>query len=132
VGLPPFQTTTVGDAIYIGGDAFPCGLSIGIGTAGDYDGIVLTWQYWDGDSWEPLDLITDETGLFKVANIELRVTWEKPSDAPACVVNGEEAFWVRCVVTAFNTPSITTSPLGDQAWLFLEKEARATYEHVIE
>jgi hypothetical protein len=67
-----------------------------------------------------------------VADTELRITWKKPSDFAPSVVNGEEAYWVRCVVTAFNSPSITTSPLGDQAWLFLEKEVRATYEHVID
>jgi len=132
VSLPPYQTSVVGDALYIGGDAFPDGLSISIGTAGVYAGITMRWEYWDGDSWEPLTVTLDETAFFTVAGTERRVEWTKPSDFAPNVVNGEEAYWVRCVVTAFTTPSVTTSPLGDQAWLFLEKDARVTYEHVIE
>jgi len=133
VVLTPIQTTTVGDAIYIGGDAFPDGLSITIGTAGDYSGITLEWQYWDGDSWEPLTVTVDETKLFETAGTELRVEWDKPSDCEPSVVNGEEAYWTRCVVTAFGgSPSITTAPLGTQGWLFLEKTAQASYEHIIE
>jgi len=72
--------TAVGDAIYIGGDAFPDGLSFTIGTAGDYDDITLVWQYWDGDSWKPLTVTLDETNLFETAGTELRVEWDKPSD----------------------------------------------------
>jgi hypothetical protein len=132
VALPPIQTTTVGDAIYIGGDAFPDGLSFTIGTAGDYSGITLEWQYWDGDSWEPMDVTKDETEFFETAGTMLRVEWDKPSDFEPSAVNGEEAFWVRFVVTAHNTPSITTAPLGTQGWLFLEKTAKANYEHIIE
>jgi hypothetical protein len=124
VTLPPIQVTATGDAIYIGGDAFPDGLSFTIGTAGDYDDIMLQWQYWDGDSWEPLTVTVDETNLFETA---------KPSDFEPSVVNGEEAYWIRCVVTAFGgSPSITTAPLGTQGWLFLEKTAKVSYEHIIE
>jgi hypothetical protein len=86
----------------------------------------------DGDSWEPLDVTKDETKFFETAGTMLRVEWDKPSDFEPSVVNGEEAFWVRCVVTAHNTPSITTAPLGTQGWLFLEKTAKASYEHIIE
>jgi hypothetical protein len=133
VTLPPIQVTTVSDAIYIGGDAFPDGLIFTIGTAGVYSGITLDWQYWDGDSWESLVVTKDETDFCKNVGTTLRVEWDKPSDFEPSVVNGEEAYWIRCVVTAFGgSPSITTAPLGTQGWLFLEKTAKASYEHINE
>jgi hypothetical protein len=67
------------------------------------------------------------------AGTELRVAWDKPSDCEPSVVNGEEAYWLRCIVTAFGgPPSSTTAPLGTRGWLFLEKTAKASYEHIIE
>jgi len=85
------------------------------------------------NSWEPLTVIWDETNLFETAGTELRVAWDKPSDCEPSVVDWEEAYWIRCVVTTFGgSPLITTAPLGTQGWLFLEKTAKASYEHIIE
>jgi hypothetical protein len=109
------------------------GISLTVGTAGVYADITLKWQYWDGDSWEDFDDVVDETSFFTVAGATKRVSWTKPTDIETSVVNGEEAYWIRCVVTAFwGSPSITTAPLGTQGWLFLEKTAKASYEHIIE
>jgi len=74
----------------------------------------------------------DETNWFEMSGASKRIEWDKSLDFEPSVVNGKEAYWVRCVVTAFNTPSITMAPLGTQAWFFLEKEGKADYEHIIE
>jgi hypothetical protein len=132
VVLPPIQTTSIGDAIYFGAMSVLDGISLTVGTAGIYADITLKWQYWDGDSWEDFDDVVDETS-FSVAGATKRIRWTKPSDIETSVVNGEEAYWIRCVVTAFGgSPSITTAPLGTQGWLFLEKTTTANYEHIIE
>jgi hypothetical protein len=133
VVLPPIQVTSVGDAIYFGAMSILDGVNLTMGTVGDYSDITLEWQYWDGDSWEALDDVVDATAFFTVGGSNNRISWTKPTDIEKTVVNGEEAYWIRCMVTAFGgSPSITTAPLGTQAWLFLEKEIKMYYEHIIE
>lgn len=108
------------------------GISLKDGTAGEYSDITLRWQYYT-DSWIALSDVVDEPSFFTVVGATKKISWKKPTDAIPCVVTGEEAYWIRCVVTAFSgSPSITTAPLGTQAWLYLKKEAKATYEHIIE
>ena len=114
VALPPIQVVTVGDAIFIGEDNKFGKFRLTIGTAGVYSGITLQWQYWDGDSWEALTVI-DDTSFFTASGTK-NVTWILPSNWAKNTVNAVEKYWIKCVVTAHNTPVITTAPLGTQGW----------------
>ena len=114
--LPPVQVSTVGDAIYIGKSDIFNRVWFTVGTAGVYSGITLAWQYWTG-SWVTLNQ-DDYTYKFTAAGTDLLIGygtlgtvtgWDKTT------VNGYEAYWIRCIVTGFSTPSITTTPSGSFA-----------------
>lgn len=115
VTLPPSQVTAIGDAIYIGEDNQFSMFRLILGTAGVYSGITLQWQYWNGSGWVELT-VTDPTSFFTASPATYDITWIIPSDWATTAVDGDTAYWIRCVVTAHNTPSITTAPLGSQGW----------------
>jgi len=114
VGLPPYQATTVGDAIYIGDDYFePDRIRVEVSTAGVYSDISLEWQYWNG-SWTPLPGVVDGTSFFTLTG-KRWVRWTRVTDWEQSEVNGVKAYWLRCVVTGFGAaPTITTNPLATQ------------------
>lgn len=115
VALPPMQTTTLGDAIYLGNaEQLILRLYFVIGTLGVYSGITLKWQYWNGTTWTDLTNVSDLTNGFK--NAEGTVTYDKPTNWAKNTVNGYEAYWIRCVVTAWTSPSLTTAPLGNTGY----------------
>jgi hypothetical protein len=113
---PPIQTTTVGDAIYFGNPQEFASLRITLGTAGNHSGITLQWQYYNG-SWTALSGVTDGTTNFEAVAGTYTVTFTKPSDWVTFAVDSSTQYWVRCVVTAHATPTITTAPRITQAWL---------------
>ena len=116
VALPPMQTTTVGDAIYIGHSKYKFDtIKINVSTAGVYSGITLEWQYYNGSSWTALSGVNDGTNGFQNSGTN-NISFTVPGDWAKTDVNGDNAYWVRCVVTGFSSPSITTSPLAAQAW----------------
>ena len=116
VALPPIQITSVGDAIYFGVVVkIEDLIKLNVGTAGNYSGVTLQWEYWNGTAWTVLS-VTDGTSFFTVAGTN-NISFTAPSDWVTTTVNGYSAYWIRCVVTALATPSITTAPLGTQGWL---------------
>jgi len=117
VVLPPIQTTTSGDAIYIGRDSQFWKIEIDVGTAGVYADITLAWEYWNGTAWTALPDLSDGTAGFTVSG-KNDVTFSVPTDWAQNAVNGVTKYWIRCVATLGAAPSITTAPLGTQAWLW--------------
>lgn len=115
VALPPIQITTVGDAIYFGDSSKFGRVRLNVGTAGVYTGVTLQWQYWNGTSWATLS-VTDGTDFFTVAGTN-NITFTPPADWATTAVDGVTKYWIRCVVTALASPTLTTAPLGTQGWV---------------
>lgn len=85
-----------------------------IGTQGD--GVwTITWEYWDGDSWEALSGVTDDTNGFTAAVGVHDVKFTMPADWARTTVQSIEAYWIRARVSAYT--SVVTAPAGDQCWI---------------
>lgn len=94
---------------YLFGHAEPFSrLKLDISTAGT-GGFTITWQYWDGDSWENLTGVTDGTSSLSVLG-ESEVSWTVPGDWAQTTVNSQGPFFfVRALYTA---GTVTIVPLG--------------------
>jgi hypothetical protein len=104
----------VGDAVFWGCDN-PCRIvTWDIDTAGVND-LTLVWEYWDGDSYEALTGVTDDTNDFTGLGRET-VSWDMPSDWGTTTVTGTavDSFWGRARVSAVT--SETTQPLAGRIY----------------
>lgn len=83
------------------------------GTAGV--GGVVTWEYWDGDSWTALSGVSDATTGFTATVADGRVTsWTIPSDwATTTISSDEELYYVRARITTV----YSTNPILDQGYI---------------
>jgi len=115
VVLPPIQTTSPGDAIYFGSYVRFNWIKVNTSTAGIYSDITLAWEYYNGSTWVAVPNLTDDTVGFTATGIK-SVTFDMPTDMAETTVKGTTMYWVRCVATLGASPSITTAPLGAQAW----------------
>ena len=109
--VQPFPTSDAsGDYILIGSrDPFPS-VFINTSTAAVSGGTpVITWNYWDGDSWEALTGVSDGTSAFTTTGTK-EVTWStSPTDWAASTINGsEQLYFIQGVVTV---ATFTTEPL---------------------
>jgi hypothetical protein len=123
----------VDDAVLWGCDN-PCRIvTFDIDTAGVND-LTLTWEYWDGDSYQALTGVTDDTNDFTTIGRET-VSWDMPTDWATTTVTGTavNSFWGRARVSAVT--SDTTQPLGGRVfyengewWTWIEGIDTATQE----
>jgi len=108
-------TPAVDDAYYFGGDEMFWGIELKYSTAGDGTW-TITWEYWNGSSWTALSGVTDDTNGFTATAGTYDITFTIPTDWEKTDVGGiTDKYWVRARVSSFT--SITTQPLGDQAWI---------------
>jgi hypothetical protein len=121
-------TAVVNDAMYFGCDN-PCRIvtwdidTAGVGTW------TLTYEYWDGDSFEALTNVDDRTAAYTILGRHA-VSWDMPTDWASQTVTGSSvtSYWGRARVSAFS--SETTQPLGSrihyengQWWTWVENLA---------
>ena len=102
----------VGDSLYFGCDN-PCRiLTFDVDTAG-VGTWTVTWEYWDGDSYEPLANVDDRTTGFTTLGRHT-ISWDMPTNWATNTVTGSavNSYWGRGRVSAFT--SETTQPLGTQ------------------
>jgi len=105
-------TPATGDAYLIGMTNQFTRVMFNVTTAG-VGTYTLTWQYWDGDSWEDLSDVTDDTGDFKNSGRN-DVVFTQPTDWAATTINSQGPFYfIRAVIDGGTS---TTVPLGGQAW----------------
>lgn len=106
----------VNDAFYVGSDSPICGIVFDIGTAG-IGTWVITWEYYDGDSWESLQGISDDTSGFTTAASDGQyVTWTMPPDWSTTTVNSQGPYYyVRARVSDYT--NVNEQPLADQIFL---------------
>lgn len=86
------------------------------GTAGV--GGTVAWEYWDGDSWEALTGVTDNTTGFTAGAADgLTVDWTVPSDwAKRTISTSASLFFVRAKITGV----YSTNPVMDQGFVSIE------------
>ncbi len=101
----------VDDAYYFGGHHEFTYLILAVGQAG-VGTWTLTWEYYDGDSWEALADVTDNTDGYINAG-ERSVSFARPIDWAEFTLLAKTAFFIRARVSAYT--DITTQPIGSQA-----------------
>lgn len=74
----------------------------------------ITWKYWNGAAWADLSGVDDGTSGFTVGGTN-DVSFTVPGDWALTTIQGMNLYWIRAEVTAYT--SITTQPLGAQAWV---------------
>jgi hypothetical protein len=113
MNLMPAATTT--SRSYFGHEAPFSDLEINVSTIG-VGTYTVTWEYWDGDSWEALT-VTDGTTHFKTIGLN-SVTFTPPTDWASKDdlddLGIEDMFWIRA---EYVSGTITTNPLGKQIHL---------------
>lgn len=75
----------------------------------------ITWRYYNGTSYVPLTGVVDGTAGFTAAAGTYDVTFDRPDDWEEDTVDTHTGFHIEARLTAFT--SITTQPLGTQAWI---------------
>lgn len=117
----------VNDAYYFGRDHEFDSIRLDVSTAGAGTWTIL-WEYWDGDSWEALTMVEDETLGFTAGGTGLYARWNIPGDWATTTVNAQGPFYyVRARVSDYT--SITTQPLGQQTWALAGEVAVCTRGH---
>ena len=104
----------VDDAFYFGCDN-PCRIvTLDIDTAG-VGTWTLTWEYWDGDSFEALSNVDDRTSAFTNLGRNT-ITWDPPANWATQSVTGTSvnSYWGRARISAFT--SETTPPLASRVF----------------
>ncbi|MBA7556809.1 hypothetical protein ES705_49529 [subsurface metagenome] len=102
----------VGDAYNFGFTRTWGRLWLNVTTPGEGN-YALAHEYWDGDSWELLADLVDDTSEFTIAGLN-KMTWTIPGIWPTKVIQGMDLHWIRARVVAVVT--YTQQPLGGQAW----------------
>ena len=115
------STPAVDDAAYFGHATKKFGtVSMDFTTSGDGTW-TITWEYWDGDSWEALTGVTDNTTGFTAATGDRTVVFTVPSDWATAPIDGVNGYWVRGRVSAYT--SVTTAPQVGSGNVILDSAA---------
>jgi hypothetical protein len=90
-----------------------------VGTAATYGaGDSSAWEYWNGAAWATLQVYDDTSSgtamdeAFGVGGIR-GVHWAFPSNWAATIINGVNAYWVRCVITVAAAVTVPTQQVDD-------------------
>ncbi len=75
----------------------------------------ITWEYWDGDSWETISGLTDGTTGFTAATGFVDVSFTPPSDWAKVPIDNQHGYWIRARVSAYS--AVTTAPQVGQGYL---------------
>lgn len=115
--LPAYSV--VGDGLYVGYSEKFCKIKVTTSQARTGTA-TLTLKYWDGDSWESVDTVEDDSvGYSATAGTHI-VHFVPPSDWAKNTVangpNGQAGYFVAIELTA--KTSVTQQPLGTQMWVF--------------
>lgn len=82
-------------------------------------GISTVWEYWDGSTWETLDVSDGTNGFSSVG--EFGVHWIPPSDWETTTVDSVPGYWVRVRITGIDgdiDPGDAVAPVHDSQFIF--------------
>ena len=102
----------VNDAYYFGAEHEYTILIVSISQQG-VGTWVLVWEYYDGDSWEPLADVVDTSSGFQSSGIKI-VGFTRPTNWAETTILSKTSFFTRARVSSFT--SITTQPKGTEAF----------------
>ena len=104
----------VDDAYYFGQSGMWDWLCLNIGTAGA--GVwTIVWEYWNGSTWVGLPGgYYDTSNGFRNGGKQ-SLSFARPGDWATSTIMLMDLYWVRARVSAYT--SVTTQPLGTQAWI---------------
>ena len=107
------DTEIENDAVYFGGAVAFCELALDITTVATYAADSIIWEYWDGDSWETLTIVQDQTDADdadgdRPFQRDGAIHFVPPADWAASTINTQEAYWIRARCTA--TVNVTQTP----------------------
>jgi hypothetical protein len=103
------------DAFYIGFTAQLTVIKINVGTASANGDETYVWEYYDGDSWESLEDLVDDTTDFTVTGSNF-VSWTLPPDWSPTTINSQGPFYyIRIRIGAYSA-GMTQNPLVTQMW----------------
>lgn len=119
VNLLPLLGPTVGDGIAIGHTEKFCKLKLTTSQARTGTA-TITLQYWDGDSWESVTTVEDDSvGWSATAGAHI-VHFVPPSDWAANTAanspSGSAGYFVRMIMTA--KTDVTAQPILTQGWVY--------------
>jgi len=103
---------TVGYGFYFGGSGIFDEILLNVGTAG-VGTYVLLWEYYNGSGWSTL-YVEDQTLSYKTSGTNT-IFFDPPSNWATTTVNGQGPFYY--VRATYASGTVTTNPLGTQAWL---------------
>ncbi|MBA7643028.1 hypothetical protein ES703_50738 [subsurface metagenome] len=106
-------TPAIDDAYYFGYATAWHWLNLNISTAGAGSWTV-TWEYWNGSAWVALSGVYDTSNGFRASGMQ-SVAFVHPGDWVGYDVDGATLYWIRGRVSSYS--SVTTQPLGQQAWI---------------
>ena len=114
-------TPAANDCVYFGNDAKFCGMNIIFETAANTVVMTTVWEYYDGEDWATLTMLTDPTtGLTAGAGAPTthRLLFTPPAAWTPVKVDADAAalYYIRCRVTAYT--SKTTFPIANHADCF--------------
>ena len=126
----PFgEKPRVGDTLYLANkEAFSekdavVTLNVSIRSAGRETGNPqVTWEFWDGQMWRPLDKVSDSTRAFTQAKGD--VTFTFPEQPQAATINGVESFWVRLRIVSGNYGEESRYELDDTGKLKIDEKTK--------
>ena len=117
--LPAVNLPTVGDAFYVGHSEKFCKVELNLSQAGVGTYTILP-EYWDGDSWESLATVDDDSAGFTTGTSTYLVHFVPPSDWTANTAlngpDGNTGFFVRFRLSAYT--SMSAQPQLTQGWVY--------------
>ena len=123
------DTEAIGDYLLIGAASQFGVIKIDVSaTAATYSADSLTWYYWNG-AWTAMTVIWDDTNTTPAAGgarafmQDGQIIFSAPSDWVAVEIDDQEAFWIKCDVSA---AGITQIPLLDSHEHYIITDTNAT------
>ena len=97
------------DALYFGNDTRFDDVQVQIGTPFAATSVTFAWEYYNGSSWVPL-IVTDGTSNWTATGVQT-IAFLPPDDWRDVVINTVRRMWIRCRVSAVNTPTEGRGPM---------------------
>ena len=103
----------VNDALYFGyqaSDSLPFGsrglslrnIRFYVGTQFAATSVTFVWEYYNG-AWVSLPGVVNGDAILSANQQD--VTWDMPEDMAGCTINGVYGYWIRCRISAIDTPT---------------------------
>lgn len=80
---------------------------------GEFDTGEVSWEYWDGDGWDRLALVSDGTEGLRTAGA---VRFDVPTDLEPRAVSGHDGYWIRARIVGGAYQRTRYEETSDGTW----------------